>query len=101
MLRLEWTKYAKADLLAILEYIANHDANAARRFKEEVDLRIGHLPRHPRLYKTGREAGTREIVVAANYLVVYAEAPTTVLILRVLHAAQQWPQPPRIEHRPR
>jgi toxin ParE1/3/4 len=101
VLRLEWTKYAKADLLAILEYIANHDANAARRFKEEVDLRIGHLPRHPRLYKTGREAGTREIVVAPNYLVVYAETPTTVLILRVLHAAQQWPQPPRIEHRPR
>ena len=64
MLTIEWSKYAKDDLLAILEYIAGHDANAAWRLKEEIDLRIGHLPRHPRLYKAGREAGTREIVVS-------------------------------------
>mgnify|MGYP000144448989 CR=1 FL=1 len=94
MLTIEWSKYAKDDLLAILEYIAGHDAKAAWRLKEEIDVRIGHLPRHPRLYKAGREAGTREIVVAPNYLVVYAETSTTLLILRVLHAAQQWPRRP-------
>ena len=94
MLTIEWSKYARADLLAILVYIAGHDTKAAWRLKEEIDVRIGHLPRHPRLYKAGREAGTREIVVAPNYLVVYAETPMTLLILRVLHAAQQWPLNP-------
>lgn len=91
MLTIEWSTYAKADLLAILEYIAGHDPGAAWRLKEEIDVRIDYLPRHPRLYKVGREAGTREIVVAANYLVVYAETATTILILRVLHAARDWP----------
>ncbi|MBO1859322.1 type II toxin-antitoxin system RelE/ParE family toxin [Burkholderia cenocepacia] len=32
-----------------------------------------------------------EMIVRANYIVVYTEDPFTVRILRVLHAAQQWP----------
>jgi len=32
------------------------------------------------------------MVVRPNYIVVYAEDASAVLILRVLHAAQQWPQ---------
>jgi toxin ParE1/3/4 len=31
------------------------------------------------------------MVVRPNYIVVYAEDDRTVVILRVLHAAQQWP----------
>lgn len=33
----------------------------------------------------------REIVVWANYVVIWSEDTFTVPILRVLHAAQQWP----------
>lgn len=36
-------------------------------------------------------SGTRELVVQANYIVVYAEAEDRVTVLRVLHAARQWP----------
>ena len=32
-----------------------------------------------------------EVVVRPNYLVVYAETDETLVILRVLHAAQKWP----------
>jgi len=31
------------------------------------------------------------MVVLPNYLVIYTESPRVVTILRVLHAAQQWP----------
>jgi len=41
--------------------------------------------------RVGRVDGTREIVVRRNYIIIYAENPGTVTILRVLHAAQQWP----------
>ncbi len=41
--------------------------------------------------RVGRIEGTRELVVRRNYVVVYAEDPGAVTILRVLHAAQQWP----------
>jgi plasmid stabilization system protein ParE len=33
--------------------------------------------------------GTREIVVRANYVMVYQVEPAAVVILRVLHAARQ------------
>ena len=49
------------------------------------------LPEFPRLYRAGRVEGTREMVVWANYIVVYEEDPIMVRILRVLHGAQQWP----------
>jgi addiction module RelE/StbE family toxin len=46
---------------------------------------------HPKLYKPGRMKGTREMVIRPNYVVVYRENKTDITILRVLHAARQWP----------
>jgi len=43
------------------------------------------------LYRAGRVSGTREMVVRSNYVVIYTEDTCAVTILRVLHAAQQWP----------
>lgn len=45
----------------------------------------------PKIYKFGRVTGTREMRVRANYIVVYTEDDDTITILRVLHAARQWP----------
>lgn len=36
----------------------------------------------------------RELVVLANYVVVYQEDAIAPRVLRVLHAAQQWPSTP-------
>ena len=35
--------------------------------------------------------GTREIVVRPNYVVIYQVTHDAVEVLRVLHAAQEWP----------
>jgi addiction module RelE/StbE family toxin len=43
------------------------------------------------LYKLGRVKGTCEIVVRPNYVIVYRVLGDLVEVLRVLHAAQQWP----------
>jgi plasmid stabilization system protein ParE len=52
-----------------------------------------NIRQRPTLYKTGRVRGTREIVVRPNYVMVYRieEDGGTLAVLRVLHAAQQWP----------
>ena len=52
-----------------------------------------NIRQRPTLYKTGRVRGTREIVVRPNYVMVYRIEVDggTLAVLRVLHAAQQWP----------
>jgi len=52
------------------------------------------LEKRPELGRVGREKGTRELVVHANYLVIYDIVGTQVRLLRILHAAQQWPPKP-------
>jgi plasmid stabilization system protein ParE len=41
--------------------------------------------------RPGREAGTRELVAHKNYILVYDVTADMVRVLRVLHAARQWP----------
>lgn len=92
MLKLEWKATAIADLLAIVDYISDDNPDAAQALKDEIEAKTSCLPDHPKLYRVGRVDGTREMVVRPNYIVIYAENNSTVTILRVLHAAQQWPE---------
>ncbi|WP_313517846.1 type II toxin-antitoxin system RelE/ParE family toxin [Brevundimonas sp.] len=46
---------------------------------------------HPGLGRVGRVPGTRELVAHQNYVLVYDVVDDQVRILRVLHAARQWP----------
>lgn len=88
---LEWKATAIADLLAIIDYISDDNPDAAQALKDEIEDKTSRLPEHPQMYRPGRVHGTREMVVRPNYVVVYSENPDAVTILRVLHAAQQWP----------
>lgn len=91
---LEWQQVARADLLEILDYISDDNPDAAQRLKGDIEAKAAKLPAHPRLYREGRVAGTREMVVRLNYVVVYTEDERAVTILRILHAARQWPSEP-------
>jgi toxin ParE1/3/4 len=90
-LALEWREAARADLLAIIDYISNDNPDAAQRLKDEIEEKVSKLPGRPKLYRPGRVVGTREMVIRPNYIVIYEENPGAVTILRVLHAARQWP----------
>lgn len=91
MLVLEWREAARADLLAIVDYISDDNPDAAQQLKDDIETKASRLAERPRLYRAGRVAGTREMVVRSNYVVVYTEDAGCIVILRVLHAARQWP----------
>ncbi|MDO5622897.1 MAG: type II toxin-antitoxin system RelE/ParE family toxin [Paracoccus sp. (in: a-proteobacteria)] len=91
MPELEWKAVAVADLMAIVDYISDDNPAAALALMDEIEGKVASLPAHPKRCRPGRVEGTRELVVRPNYIVVYAETPATVTVLRVLHAAQMWP----------
>lgn len=91
MPKLEWMEPARIDLLEIVDYISDDNPDAAQRIKDDIEAKAEKLPAFPRMGRPGRIEGTRELIIWANYNLVYEEDALTIRILRVLHAAQLWP----------
>ena len=90
-MRVRWLAVARADLLAVAEYIARHD-QTAYAVQEAIRHQVGRLAEHPRSGRPGRVEGTRELVVSGTrYILACRVAGQVVTILRVLHGARQWP----------
>jgi len=64
---------------------------AALALDELFSEKAALLLHHPGLGRTGRVPGTRELIAHRNYILIYDTAGDTIRILRVLHAARQWP----------
>lgn len=90
-MRLVWTIRANLDRKEIRENIAKDNPAAALALDELVSQKASRLLDHPGLGRLGRVAGTRELVAHQNYILVYDTAVDLVRVLRVLHAARQWP----------
>ena len=91
-MKLVWTRPAREDRKAIREYIAVDNPNAALDLDELLSEKTARLLDHPGLGRPGRLQGTRELVAHRNYILIYDVAGDLVRVLRVLHAAKQWPQ---------
>lgn len=91
MLRLVWRESARKDVKQITTYIADRDLAAGERLKRVIENTAEMLPRHPFMYRRGRERDTREAVVHPNYIIVYRVTAEAVEIVNVLHARQRYP----------
>ena len=92
-----WTRRARLNRKGIREYIAQENPAAALALDELFAEKAGRLADHPELGRLGRVAGTRELVVHRNYILIYDLAGDQVRVLRVLHATRKWP-PEEVEH---
>jgi addiction module RelE/StbE family toxin len=90
-MKLVWTELARLDRKDIREYIAQDNLAAALAFDAMISKKVSHLIDHPGLGRPGRVADTRELVVHQNYVLVYDVTKEQVRVLRILHAARQWP----------
>lgn len=92
-MKLAWNPLALDDRGQILDYIAQDNPQAALELDELIEKKADQLIENPTLYRAGRKRGTREMVVHPNYIVIYRilAKTETIEILRVKHAAQQWP----------
>ena len=57
-----------------------------------VEAAVRRLGNNPQLGRIGRVPGTRELVVSDTpYLIAYRIRPDAVVIERLFHSAQRWP----------
>ncbi len=94
-MRVRWLRAALRDLDSQLEYIAAQNPNAAARVSGRIEEAIERLAQFPQLGRAGRVAGTRELVVAGTPWIVVYRVRALIEILRLIHASQRWPPPPR------
>jgi len=75
----------------IEDYIAHDNPSAAIDLWLSIDDQVSRLadPNFPR--RRGRVAGTLELVVHPNYVVILEQTLDTVTVLEVLHAAMKYP----------
>lgn len=90
-MELFWTPEAKQDREYIYDYIEADNPAAALKLDELFAKNAEHLLAHPGLGRIGRVSGTRELVLHPNYILIYDIAGESVRVLRVVHAARQWP----------
>lgn len=91
---IEWLPKARLELAAQLDYIERDSLQAALTVARRVRDQAAQLAAFPELGRTGRKRGTRELVIGrTSLIVVYRVRPklARLEIIRVLHAAQQWP----------
>ncbi len=92
-MRLVWSAFALSDRDNIFTHIERENPAAAIAVDERIAVAARRLRDFPESGRTGRVAGTRELVVTGTpYLAAYLVSGETVRILRVLHGAQQWPE---------
>lgn len=81
-----WLPRAVEQLLSIIDYISEDNPGAAIELARTIRVKADTLAIYPNRYRVGRVAGTREMVVKPNYIVVYRVGDGEVTILRVKHA---------------
>ena len=86
-----WRPAAIADRKSIIAYIAQDNPQAAIEMGDMLMEKAAMLDQHPMLGRVGRVKGTRELVVHPNYILIYRIVRNVAEVLRVKHAAQQWP----------
>ena len=91
-MKIEWLRVAERDRESQLDYIGQRSASAAIDIGDAVEKAVRHLGTHPYMGRAGRVPGTRELAVSGTpYVVAYRVEPEVVVVLRLLHGAQQWP----------
>ena len=91
-MQLVWTPESVEDREAMYAFIEADNQRAALALDTLISEKAERLLEQPGLGRPGRVRGTRELVLHPNYLLIYDQVEDRLRILRVLHAARQWPR---------
>ena len=90
-MKILWLEAAVLDLESPHAFISQDRPRAASTEVETVLAAVQNLADFPSAGRSGRVQGTRELVVS-TWVIAYRVKHGAVQVLRVLHAARQWPE---------
>ncbi|HYA18262.1 MAG TPA: type II toxin-antitoxin system RelE/ParE family toxin [Bryobacteraceae bacterium] len=91
-MRVRWTTTAADGLAAIVDYIRKDNPAAARRVAQTIYRTVARLAKSPYIGRIGLAENTRELVFSPRpYVAVCEVIGEHVQVLRIRHAAQDWP----------
>ena len=90
-MRVIWTPEAQQDRTDVWDYIATDNPRAAARMDELFSDAAARLAEYPKLGRSGKIPGTRELIPHESYRLVYEIERETVWVLALVHTARQWP----------
>jgi len=91
-MQVRWTEPAAQDLEGISEYIRTDRPAAAEKIAKALFDAANGLSVFPARGRGGKIPGTHELVVTGlPYIIVYRITDTAIHILRIYHAARDWP----------
>jgi toxin ParE1/3/4 len=90
---IEWTEQAAGQLDQAHDCIAlSNSQEVAARVVLRILASVGRLATFPMSGRTGRVAGTRELVIPHTPMIAaYAVEGERVVVLAIYHGAQKWP----------
>ena len=89
-----WTDQATRQLDQVQEFIAlSNSPEVSLNVVFQILASVEQLDRFPMLGRTGRVAGSRELIIPNTpFIVTYMLDQERVIVLAVYHGSQQWPE---------
>jgi plasmid stabilization system protein ParE len=89
-MKIVWRGRARADLFALVAYIARDKKGAAFEMHDRIGRAVDLLALWPGAGRASRKKNVRELVVGGTpYIVLYRHTKNQVTILRVVHGSQR------------
>jgi len=80
---------ARAEFLATVEYYETCQTGLGRRFREAVELKIGHIGEMPFRFRVLHPPFRRCLVPQFPYSIIFTIEPTFILVIAVAHAKRK------------
>ncbi|OGR87845.1 MAG: hypothetical protein A3A86_00375 [Elusimicrobia bacterium RIFCSPLOWO2_01_FULL_60_11] len=91
-MKIAWTRLALEGLEHARMFIAAERPSAAVHVIERIKKAVHSVSRYPENGRSGRVAGTRELIVSGTpFIVPYRIRHNRVEIIAVIHGARRWP----------
>ena len=92
-MKITWSPTAIADLASLRSYIAQDSPASASQIAQRIQDAAHRLSQFPLSGRTGRIAGTRELVIPDTpYLAANTLSDKEIRIAAILHGKQRWPE---------